>query len=60
MMHEEFLSLMQNKFLQGEDAEFDYNDVDTNADYDNLKLREREDEERYFDEEEPCMSSCDS
>lgn len=59
-LREEFLSVMQDKFIRGEDVEFDYHEVDTNADYDDLKLKERDDEEKYFDEEEPHMCSHDS
>lgn len=55
MLHEEFLSAMQDKFMRGEEEEFDYSAVDTNNEYDDLTIRERDEEEQYFDEEE--MSS---
>ena len=55
MLHEEFLSAMQDRFIRGEDEEFDYGAVDTNNDYDDLTIRERDEEERYFDDED--MSS---
>ena len=51
MLHEEFLSAMQDKFMQGEEEEFDYSTVDTNDEYDDLKIRERDEEERYFDDD---------
>ena len=51
MLHEEFLSAMQEKFMRGEEEEFDYSTVDTNDEYDDLKIRERDEEERYFDDD---------
>lgn len=51
MLHEEFLSAMQDKFMRGEEEEFDYSTVDTNDEYDDLKIRERDEEERYFDDD---------
>ncbi|XP_066281469.1 coiled-coil domain-containing protein 97-like isoform X2 [Branchiostoma lanceolatum] len=50
----EFLHTMQERFLQGDDEEFDYSTVDDNADYDNVVLRGQDEEERYFDDEDPC------
>jgi len=52
MLHEEFLSVMQDKFMRGEEEEFDYSAVDTNNEYDDLTIRERDEEEQYFDSEE--------
>lgn len=51
MLHEEFLSAMQDKFMRGEEEEFDYSTVNTNDEYDDLKIRERDEEERYFDDD---------
>lgn len=51
MLHEEFLSAMQDKFMRGEEEEFDYSTVDTNDEYEDLKIRERDEEERYFDDD---------
>ena len=51
---------MQDRFIRGEDTDFDYNTVDTNADYDDLNLKERDEQDKYFDEEEPQMWSCDT
>ena len=45
---------MELMFLRGDDPEFDYTAVDTNDVYDHLGVEEQEDEERYFDEEEPA------
>ena len=52
MLHEEFLSVMQDKFMRGEEEEFDYNAVDTNSEYDDVTIRQRDEEEQYFDEED--------
>ena len=52
MLHEEFLSVMQDRFMRGEEQEFDYGTVDANTEFDDLKIRERDEEERYFDSED--------
>lgn len=52
LLKDEFLSEMQAKFLAGRDEEFDYSEVDMNDDYDDLKLRERDEEEAYFDDDD--------
>ena len=51
MLHEEFLSAMQDKFMRGEEEEFDYSSVDANE-YDDLTIRGRDEEEQYFDSED--------
>ncbi|XP_038641916.1 coiled-coil domain-containing protein 97 isoform X2 [Scyliorhinus canicula] len=53
MLREEFVSRMYQRFLDGEDREFDYSAVDDNPDFDNLDIVSRDEEDRYFDEEEP-------
>ncbi|XP_043536693.1 coiled-coil domain-containing protein 97 isoform X1 [Chiloscyllium plagiosum] len=53
MLREEFVSRMYQRFLDGEDSDFDYSAVDDNPDFDNLDIINRDEEERYFDEEEP-------
>ncbi|XP_067874992.1 coiled-coil domain-containing protein 97 [Heterodontus francisci] len=53
MLREEFVSRMYQRFLDGEDGDFDYSAVDDNPDFDNLDIVSRDEEERYFDEEEP-------
>lgn len=48
---------MELRFLRGEDGEFDYEEVDCNEAYDDYRTLERDDEERWFDEEEPQWTS---
>lgn len=55
LLFEEFKSIVQNKFLTGQDVDFNYSEVDSNSDYDCLDIRTQDEEERYFDEE-----TCDS
>ncbi|XP_074786835.1 coiled-coil domain-containing protein 97 [Athene noctua] len=56
MLREEFTSRMYQRFLDGEDGDFDYSQVDENPDLDNLDIVSRDAEERYFDEEEPSVA----
>ena len=44
---------MELRFLTGEDEEFEYGEVDENELYDHKGVQEREEEERWFEEEEP-------
>lgn len=53
ILREEFTSRMHQRFLDGKDGDFDYSTVDDNPDFDNLDIVTRDEEERYFDEEEP-------
>lgn len=53
ILREEFTSRMHQRFLDGKDGGFDYSTVDDNPDFDNLDIVARDEEERYFDEEEP-------
>ncbi|NWV00332.1 CCD97 protein, partial [Upupa epops] len=53
MLYHEFTSCMFQRFLDGEDGNFDYSQIDENSDLDNLDIVSRDAEERYFDEEEP-------
>ncbi|KAF2904350.1 hypothetical protein ILUMI_01808 [Ignelater luminosus] len=53
ILREEFVSIMYQNFLDGKDEEFDYNTVDNNEEYDNLEILEHDEEEKYFDSEEP-------
>ena len=41
-------------FLRGDDPEFSYAAVDENKDYDSRSIEEQEEEDKYFDEEEPA------
>ncbi|KAK0056967.1 coiled-coil domain-containing protein 97 [Biomphalaria pfeifferi] len=45
----EFLRIMQERFLSGDDSNFDYSKVDSNADYDALDIVSYDAEEKYFD-----------
>ena len=53
MLRQELLRTMQLRFLNGEDKDFDYTKVDSNEQYDSLDIREKDEQEAYFDEEEP-------
>ncbi|XP_020834087.1 coiled-coil domain-containing protein 97 isoform X1 [Phascolarctos cinereus] len=53
ILREEFTSRMHQRFLDGKDRDFDYSKVDDNPEFDNLDIVSRDEEERYFDEEEP-------
>lgn len=52
-LRQEFLRTMQLKFLNGEEREFDYSKVDNNVEYDSIEQRGIDEEEKYFDSEEP-------
>lgn len=52
-LREEFLHIMQERFIDGEDRNFDYGQVDDNDEYDDIELETADAEERYFDVEEP-------
>jgi len=52
-LQQEFLRTMQLKFLNGEEKEFDYSKVDNNVEYDSIEQRCIDEEEKYFDSEEP-------
>ena len=58
LLYQEFVSLMQQSFLDGKDKDFDYSSVDNNAEYDNLETRRHDEEEQYFEAEEPeeCLA----
>ena len=45
---------MEMRFLRGEDAEFEYRDVDESEEFDDWATEGREFEERWFDEDEPA------
>lgn len=57
MLKEEFLKAMQLRFLNGEERDFDYSKVDLNEKYDSIDARQRDEEDDYFDTEEP--SRCE-
>lgn len=62
MLREEFLKAMQLRFLTGEEKDFDYSKVDSNEQYDSIDTRQRDEEDDYFDNEEPAFlrDECDS
>lgn len=53
MLRQEFLAVMQASFLEGKDEGFDYSKIDSDEQYDSLDMQERDDQDGYFDEEEP-------
>ncbi len=53
MLKQEFLVAMQTNFLEGRDEDFDYSTIDNDDKYDSLDMRERDEQDSYFDEEEP-------
>ncbi|RZC35045.1 DUF2052 domain containing protein [Asbolus verrucosus] len=53
LLKEEFVSSMYQNFLDGKDEDFDYNSVDNNDKYDNTEMKEYDEEDKYFDSEEP-------
>ena len=57
MLKEEFLKAMQLRFLNGKERDFDYSKVDSNEKYDSIDARQRDEEDDYFDTEEP--SRCE-
>ena len=46
---------MTERFLRGEDDDFDYATVDDNDEWDDRRQEERDAEDRWFTEEEPCF-----
>ncbi len=46
-------SFTLEKFLNGEDSNIDYTSIDNNENLDDIKIRERDEEEKYFDDEDP-------
>lgn len=48
---------MRQRFLEGRDGDFDYSKVDTSDEYDNLEILGQDEEDKYFDDEEPEMMS---
>ena len=55
MLRKEFLRVMHLQFLNGDDAEFDYSSVDNNEEYDVNDISGRDEEDSYFDSEEPSL-----
>ena len=57
MLRKEFLRLMHLRFINGEEEGSVYDDIDTNEEYDITTVGEHDDEELYFDSEEPSGQS---
>ncbi|XP_011300584.1 coiled-coil domain-containing protein 97 [Fopius arisanus] len=57
ILRQEFVSQMYESFLEGRDTDFDYSTIDDNESYDNVDLREQDEEERYFDAESPEITT---
>jgi len=51
--YERWYAAMEQRFLDGNDADFDYGAVDESEEYDDRRAEERDAEEEYFDREEP-------
>jgi hypothetical protein len=47
-----FIFFVLEKFLNGEDSNIDYTSIDNNENLDDVKIRERDEEEKYFDDED--------
>lgn len=50
LLKQEFLGVMYEQFLTGQDKDFDYTTVDDNTQYDDLQQINQDREDRYFDE----------
>ncbi|XP_017068614.2 LOW QUALITY PROTEIN: coiled-coil domain-containing protein 97 [Drosophila eugracilis] len=50
LLRNEFLSMMKERFLSGEDKDFDYSAVDDNTLLDDLKQIEQDEEDAYFED----------
>ncbi|KAJ1976500.1 hypothetical protein H4R34_003956 [Dimargaris verticillata] len=53
IMAQDLVALFEQRFLAGQELEFDYSQVDHNPAYDDVALQERDYEDAYFDSEEP-------
>ncbi|CAF2558917.1 unnamed protein product [Rotaria sp. Silwood2] len=53
LYRQEFLAMQKERFLNGEDSNIDYTSIDNNENLDDIKIRERDEEEKYFDDEDP-------
>lgn len=57
LLKQEFITYMYQSFLDGKDDDFDYNNVDNNDEYDNIEILTNDEEEKYFDSEEPEINT---
>ena len=46
--------VMELRFLRGQDTDFDYKQVDESVNYDDWGTQEQEEQEKWFEEEEPA------
>lgn len=53
LLRQELMSIVQQLFLSGQERDFDYAQVDSNAEFDSLDTRQLDEEAAYFDSEEP-------
>ncbi|XP_075225481.1 uncharacterized protein LOC142326721 [Lycorma delicatula] len=60
LLMEEFRSSMFNSFLEGKDADFDYSEVDQNSEYDDLDMRDQDEQDKYFNSDSPDIFSVNS
>lgn len=51
LLREEFFQEMYSSFLEGRDQDVDYNSIDDNEDFDDLRQISQDAEDKYFDEE---------
>ncbi|XP_064485528.1 coiled-coil domain-containing protein 97-like [Ornithodoros turicata] len=59
MLKNEFVNIMYESFLAGNDGDYDYGSVDNNAEFDSLKTCQEDEEEKYFDSEEPQTATME-
>ncbi|RUS26891.1 coiled-coil domain-containing protein-domain-containing protein [Jimgerdemannia flammicorona] len=52
-LRDEFVRIMEERFLDGEDNEFDYSTVDFNEEYDDMDQQHMDLQDKYFDEDDP-------
>lgn len=53
LLRDEFVAIMYESFLDGKDTDFNYKEVDDNEKYDNIDAIDKDEEEKYFDAEDP-------
>ncbi|XP_053612297.1 coiled-coil domain-containing protein 97 [Plodia interpunctella] len=51
LLRQEFIQEMYNSFLEGNDVDFDYSNIDNDEQYDDLQQEAQDAEDRYFDSE---------
>lgn len=56
-LRHEFLTIMQERFMSGQDEHFNYGEVDNNTEFDDLDILQKDEEEKYFDDEDDRLES---